>query len=82
MRWRAWCAANYRREWMSTTYAANIRELVEEDGDPYELREIRYTKIWKRMMKELNFIGVSDDCVFQQLRYFRCVVRIDISRSR
>ena len=77
MQWRAWCAANFRRRCFEEYYADYLQNAVKEEGRPHEERQSRYTKLWKKVMRDLNFLGMSDDCAFKSLGYFRYVCSRD-----
>ena len=71
IQWRAWCASNLRAQWFSEYYREVMDTVVKDSARPHEERAARYTKVWKKLMRSLNFLGMSDSCVFSQLGYFR-----------
>ena len=48
-----------------------MRALVSDPALPFKQRKSRFKRVMKQMMTDMNFIGLSDDCVFSKLGYFR-----------
>ena len=73
IRRRAQCASNYRIKYLSIAQRTNMERLVlDADTWSHKLRRHRYHRALKLANEDLNNLGMSDVCAFQELGYFRC----------